>query len=155
MVLKREKNIQWTRSKSMLDDVTKQERYRAVVEDLVETEMRRLRAYAELVSQNTLYRGKLLTYTPRIGSVRAPALMEEFLLRCTTEGYDIKAGKSYGRCVLRVHVVGGDQGKRDQRYRGKEGAHEPDAGVERPGGKPGGCAEVLGGSPARLQVAKV
>ena len=139
----------------MRDDATKYATYHAVVEDLVETEMRRLRAYAELVSQNTLYRGKSLEYTPRIGSVRARALMGEFLSRCTDEGYDVRAGSSYGRCILRVHAVGGDKGKRDKRDRGKDGAHEPDAGVESPGGKLGGCAEVLGGAPARLQVAKV
>jgi hypothetical protein len=142
----------------MLDDAGKHAQFRAVVEDLIEDEMRRLRAYAELVSQNTLYRGKRLEYTPRIGSVRtvrASDLMDEFLSRCTTEGYDIRAGSSYGRCVLRVHVVGRDKGKRDERDRGKDGAHEPHTGVECSGRKLGDGTEVLGGAPARLQVAKV
>jgi hypothetical protein len=139
----------------MLDDATKHTQYRAVVDDLVEDEMRRLRAYAELVSQNTRYGGKRLEYTPRIGSVRAPALMDEFLSRCTAEGYDIRAGTSYGRCVLRVHVVGRDKGKRDERDRGKDGAHEPHTSVEGPGCKLSGGAEVLGGAAPRLQVAKV
>ena len=138
----------------MLDDATKFERYRGVVEDLIEEEMRRLRAYAELVSQNTLFGGKRIEYTPRIGTVRAPALIDEFIARCATEGYDVRAGRS-GRCVLRVHAVGRDEGKAYKRDRGEHGAKQPDPGVQGPRCEPGGRAEVLGGPVAGLQVAKV
>ena len=94
----------------MIEDVGKLERFQGVVDDLVEQEMRRLRAFAELVSQNTLYRMKTLVYTPRIASLRAPALIDKFLARCAEEEYDVKRsntpqGRSQGRCVLRLHIV--------------------------------------------------
>jgi hypothetical protein len=127
----------------MIDDRGKFDRYRGVVEDLVASEMQRLRAYAEFVSQNTLYRGKRIEYTPRIGAVRAPSLLDEFIARCGTEGYDIRASKSYGRCVLRVHAVARDEGKRDQGDRREHGAHKPDPGVQSPRSEPRSGAEKL------------
>jgi hypothetical protein len=139
----------------MLDDRGKLEQYRGVVEDLVAAEMSRLRAYAEFVSQNTLYRGKRIEYTPRIGAVRAPALLEEFVARCAAEGFDVRLGASYGRCVLRVRVVGRDEGKRDQRDRREHGAQKPDAGVQSPGREPGGRPDVLKGPVARPELAEI
>ena len=140
----------------MLDDACKFERYLDVVEDLLTEEMRRLRAFAELVSQNTLYRGKSLEYTPRIGAVRAPALVDKFIARCATEGYDIRASKSsYGRCVLRVHAVGRNERQRDQRDGRKDRAHEPHPGVQSPRGEAGRRAEVLEGPAASAELAEV
>ena len=140
----------------MIEDFGKRERFRGVVEDLVEEEMHRLRAFAELVSQNTLYRMKTLVYTPRVASFRAPALVDEFLARCAAEGYDVKRSKkSQGRCVLRVHVVGCDEGERNKSDRGENGAQKPHARVEGPRCKSSGGGEVLHGPCARPQVAEV
>ena len=144
------------KNKKMIEDFGKRERFRGVVEDLVEEEMHRLRAFAELVSQNTLYRMKTLVYTPRVASFRAPALVDEFLARCAAEGYDVKRSKkSQGRCVLRVHVVGCDEGERNQSDRGENCAQKPHARVEGPRCKSSGGGEVLHGPSARPQVAEV
>jgi hypothetical protein len=140
----------------MIEDVGKLERFKGVVDDLVEQEMHRLRAFAELVSQNTLYRMKTLVYTPRLASFRAPALIDKFLARCATEGYDVKRSKtSYGRCVLRVHVVGGDEGKRDERDGGENGAQKPHSSVKGSRCELSGGGKVLHGSSARPKVAEV
>jgi hypothetical protein len=153
---KEEKKKFVLKKRLMYEDVCKLQQYRGVVDDLVEHEMRRLRAFAELVSQNTLYRRKDLAYTPKLGSLRAPALIDEFLSRCATEGYDVtQSATSYGRCVLRVHVVGSDERKRDQRDAGENGAQKPNAGVEGSRCEPRGGAKVLDGPPARSQIAKV
>ena len=144
----------------MIEDVGKLERFQGVVDDLVEQEMRRLRAFAELVSQNTLYRMKTLVYTPRLASFRAPALIDKFLARCAAEEYDVKRsttpqGRAQGRCVLRLHVVGCDEGERDQRYGGENGAQKPNARVKGSRCDLSGRAEVLHGPSLGPQIAKV
>ena len=118
----------------MIDDVAKLTRYNGVVEDLVSHEMVRLRAYAELVSQNTRYIGKKLKYTPRLGSVycssSAPALVEQFLARCVAEGYDVRQStRSGGTCILRVRVIGCDKGQGDKSDGRKDGAQKPNSGI--------------------------
>ena len=120
----------------MIDDVSKLTRFNGVVEDLVAHEMVRLRAYAELVSQNTRYIGKRLKYTPRLGSVycstSAPALVQQFLARCAAEGYDVRQSTrsgAGGTCILRVRVVGGDEGQGDKGDGRKDGTQKPNAGI--------------------------
>jgi hypothetical protein len=86
----------------MLDDARKITSWSSVRESLVAEEVQRLERFVQLVIETTPYCEKRVTYTPRIGGISTPGLLDEFIARCKERRIDVSRVGS--ECVIRIHA---------------------------------------------------
>jgi len=88
----------------MLDDVSKRTRGAAELGDLIETEIRRIAAYAQFVIEATPYKDKTLRVFPSLAHMPSSRVMRALERACVARGMDLRWDSGTRTCVLRIHA---------------------------------------------------
>jgi len=107
----------------MLDDPRKCTRGEREMLDLVETEIERIRAYAQFVIEATPYQAKKLRVFPALAHM-SPRVMRALEAASHERGMDLTWDGSTRTCVLRIHAppVGKKRKQHEQRAHAEEHA---------------------------------